>query len=321
MASLFLGTSLKKLADRLPLLQRLLWALEALPVAMLAGISRLLPADWASATGRSVLRRIGPRLDKSRKFRRNLSLAFPGKSLQEIEMLVRESWGNLGAVLAEFPHLGRLARPDFSGRVEIVRHGHSPVFRQNGPPAVFVTAHLANWEVTAPVIKQLGISVSGMYTPLQNPWLDRMLHRMRARIGINLLSRQEGIRALVAELNQGHSVGLLVDQRVDSGEPVAFFGIDMNTSTTPARLALRYDCDLIPVQVERLRGFRFRVTFHEPVTAAEGISDNHGKVLDMTGKINGLFEEWITAAPQDWLCSKRRWPKDAQPRHAPLRNT
>jgi Kdo2-lipid IVA lauroyltransferase/acyltransferase len=314
MAKLFLGTSLKKLVDRLPVLHRILWALEALLVGILAGISRLLPMNRASATGRFLFRRIGPHLDKSRKFRRNLHLAFPEKSPQEIEALVRESWGNVGAVLAEFPHLPDLARPDSSGRFEIVIHGNSPVFQNDGKPAIFVAAHLANWEVPAAAIKRLGIRVSGLYTPLQNPWLDRMLYRTRERIGCGLLSREGGIRALVQELNQDHSIGLLVDQRVDSGEPVAFFGIDMNTTTTPARLALRYDCDLIPVQVERLPGARFRVSFHTPVTASEGITDNHQKILDITRKINKLFEEWITAAPQDWLCSKRRWPKNAKPR-------
>ena len=152
MAKLILGSSLKNLADRLPLLQHILWAVEALPVAMLAGISRILPADRASATGRFMFRHIGPHLDKSDKFRRNLSLAFPAKSPQEIDSLIRESWGNLGAVLAEFPHLTKLAGPDFSGRVEIVRHGDSAVFRHKGKPAIFVTAHLAN-----------GVALSGRY--------------------------------------------------------------------------------------------------------------------------------------------------------------
>jgi lauroyl/myristoyl acyltransferase len=25
--------------------------------------------------------------------------------------------------------------------------------------------------------------------------------------------------------------------------------------------------------------------------------------------VNGLFERWIRAQPQDWVCTKRRWPK------------
>jgi KDO2-lipid IV(A) lauroyltransferase len=94
---------------------------------------------------------------------------------------------------------------------------------------------------------------------------------------------------------------------------VPFFGIDMNTTITPARLALRYDCELIPIRVERLNGARFRVTFHAPVTPPEGVTDEHRKVLAMTRKVNDLFEAWITETPQDWLCSKRRWPKDATP--------
>ena len=29
----------------------------------------------------------------------------------------------------------------------------------------------------------------------------------------------------------------------------------------------------------------------------------------MTAQINTLFARWITAAPDQWLCVKRRWPR------------
>ena len=114
------------------------------------------------------------------------------------------------------------------------------------------------------------------------------------------------------ELGNGRSVGLLVDQRVDSGEPVPFFGLEMNTSTTPARLALRYHCDLIPIRIQRLGNARFRATFEPPITPTGEFTDEHEKILDMTRQLNELFETWIRDQPQDWLCSKRRWPKDAR---------
>ncbi|TNF99369.1 MAG: hypothetical protein EP297_05755, partial [Gammaproteobacteria bacterium] len=95
MARLFLGSSLKKLADRAPLLRQFLWAIEALLVAVPLGITRLLPPGAASRAGRRVFRLIGPYLDKTRKFRRNLSLAFPDRSPAEIEALIRDNWGNV----------------------------------------------------------------------------------------------------------------------------------------------------------------------------------------------------------------------------------
>jgi KDO2-lipid IV(A) lauroyltransferase len=86
----------------------------------------------------------------------------------------------------------------------------------------------------------------------------------------------------------------------------------MLTTITPARLALRFDCELIPVQVQRLQGARFRIIFHPAVKADDETADNHTKALQMTHKINILFEGWIRERPQEWICSNRRWPKDRQ---------
>jgi Kdo2-lipid IVA lauroyltransferase/acyltransferase len=312
MARLILGNSFNKAVKRLPLLQQFLWAVEAGVFGIFIGISRLLSPERASALGRRIFRTIGPRLDKTRIFRRNLTLAFPEKPAGEIEALIRQIWGNLGAVLAEYPHLRTYAVAGKPDRLEIVINNDSPVFQHTGKAAVFVSAHLANWEIPLASAIRLGLPVSVLYTPLQNPWLDRMLYKARARMGINMLPRDSGVRTLVRELGSGRSIGLLVDQRVDSGEPVPFFGLEMNTSTTPARLALRYHCDLIPIRVQRLGGARFRVSFEPPITPVPGITDEHMKILDMTRQLNELFETWIREQPRDWLCSKRRWAKDAR---------
>jgi Kdo2-lipid IVA lauroyltransferase/acyltransferase len=312
MARLLLGNSLNKAVKRLPLLQHVLWAVEAAVIGIPLGILRMLSPEHASALGRRIFRTIGPRLDKTRIFRRNLTLAFPEKSAGEIEVLIREIWGNVGAVLAEYPHLRTYAETGRIERLEIAINSESPVFGHSGKPAVFVSAHLANWEIPLASAIRLGIPVSVLYTPLQNPWLDRMLYRARARMGVRMLPRDGGIRTLVRELGSGRSIGLLVDQRVDSGEPVPFFGLDMNTSITPARLALRYHCDLIPIRVQRLGEARFRVSFEPPIAASAGITDDHRKILDMTRQLNALFEAWIREQPQEWLCSKRRWPRDVK---------
>src|SRR5512147_2578949 len=300
MARLLLGNSLKNAVKRLPPLQQFLWAIEAAVFGLFMGISGLLSPERASALGRRIFRAIGPRLDKTRIFRRNLTLAFPEKSADETETLIREIWGNVGAVLAEYPHLRAYAIEGQPERLEIVIHSDSPVFQNTGKAAVFVSAHLANWEIPLAAAVRLGIPVSVLYTPLQNPWLDRMLYKERARMGGSLLPRDSGIRTLVRELGSGRSIGLLVDQRVDSGEPVPFFGLEMNTSTTPARLALRYQCDLIPIRVQRLGDASFRVTFEKPIRPSAGNTDEQQQILDMTRQLNKLFEVWIREQPQDW---------------------
>ena len=83
----------------------------------------------------------------------------------------------------------------------------------------------------------------------------------------------------------------------------------MSTSVMPARLALEFGCELVPARVERLQGARFRVTVYEQVRPDEDTVDEQAQVLQMTRKVNALFESWIRERPDQWFCTKRRWPK------------
>lgn len=309
MAKLFLGD---KHADHSPPLLRLLWAIEGGLVGLFAGLSRLLSPDLASSVGRRLMRRLGPRLYKTGKIRRNLEIAFPDKNAADIDELVRDLWGNLGSTLAEYPHLGTICHDEAEQRLEYVMRGDPQVLRKTGKPAVFVTAHLANWEILPGAAVHLGIPLTVVYTQLQNPYMDRMLYRARQSLGGGLVEQNDAARELVRCLKQGTSIGLVVDQRVDNGKPVPFFGRDMLTSITPAQLALRFDCELIPIQIQRLKGARFRVIIHDEVRPDDETADKHSKALQMTTKINTLFESGIRERPQEWICTNRRWPKDRQ---------
>jgi KDO2-lipid IV(A) lauroyltransferase len=208
--------------------------------------------------------------------------------------------------------LGTICNREAASRLEIVRRGDAEVFRKGGGPAVFVTAHLANWEVAAGAVAWQGIPLTGIYTPIQNPEINDMLYRAREELNCGMVKREGAVRQLIKALKKGVSVGLIVDQRVDSGEPVPFFGHNMKTSITPAQLALRSRCALIPVQVQRLRAARFRVIFHEAVQPDDTSASERKKTLQMTRKVNALFESWIRERPHEWMCTKRRWPKDLQ---------
>ncbi len=309
MAKLLFGNKHK---EHPPYLLRLLWGLEGSLIAFFAGILGLLSPDRASRIGRRILRRFGPGMDKSRLIRRNLRLAFPDKQPPEIEKLLQDIWGNLGAIIAEYPHLGAICNSEADQRLEYEVKGDPQVFRNTGRPAVFVSAHLANWELAAGAIVHKGIPLSVVYTAIQNPVIDRLLYQARQALGCGLIERDGAVRQLMRCLKQGTSVGLIVDQRVDTGEPVRFFDHDMLTSITPAQLALRFNCELIPVQIQRLEDARFRVVFHEPVTADDEGLDEHEKSLQIARKISILFESWIRERPHEWMCTKRRWPKHLQ---------
>ena len=313
MAQFFVNSNrLRKQVKRSVTLRRVMWMLEALILAFFWRVSALLPLNRASDTGRWILKALGPRLPKSQNFETNRALAFPDRTETEIQALVRETWGNVGALLAEYPHLESLSNGQAGRRIETVVNGQIQALHESGKPAIFVSAHLANWEVLPLVGMQFAIPLTVVYTPLRNPWLDRMLQRKRRALGCGFVSRDGGLREIMRILSNGGSIGLLVDQRVDTGELVPFFGVDKATTVVPARLAGRFDCELIPVRVERLPGARFRVTLHDSIRPNGDTADEHERALQMTRKMNSIFETWIREQPQEWLCSNRVWPKSTR---------
>ena len=313
MARLVFGKSLRKYADRWGFVRQTLWAFEGLVFAALMGLFALLPPDRASDLGRRLARRLGPNHDKSHIVRRNLELAFPEKTEAQREELLLGVWGNLGAIMAEYPHLKRIGRSEADQRLKVEISDQIEVFHDPAKPAVFVSAHISNWELTAAAATRRGIPLSVVYTPPQNPWLERMLRRSRQALGCRLLARADSMRALIRELNEGRSIGLVMDQRVDSGTELPFFGVPKLSTLIPARLALRFNLQLVAVRIQRIDGAHFKVTFHPPIQPDDDTTDEMEKAKQMTTKVNALFEQWIRETPEDWFCTKRRWARDAQP--------
>ncbi|TGD71605.1 lauroyl acyltransferase [Mangrovimicrobium sediminis] len=308
MAEFIIGYPLRKLARARPGLQRALWRLDYGLVWGLVKLFGMLPIDGASAFGERVGRWIGPRLGRKNEiFHANLAVVFPQMDEAGRETLVRDAWGRAGRVLAEYPHLAAIHRdPE---RVEVEVRGDIETCRDPSRPAVFVAAHLSNWEVLGLGLARLGIPMASLYSPPTNPMLDRMLRNSRAALNSELVPRDNSARELMRCLKQGRSVGMIIDRRVDEGSPIPFFGRDKLTTLVPARLALKHHCELVPIRVQRREGARFRVTFYPPVCPADSAADPARQAQDMTRQVHKLFEEWISAEPSDWMCSKRMWPK------------
>ena len=305
MAEFILGSPLKPLAKRFPRLRRALWRLDEGFVRLLLALFRRLPVDRASRLGARVGGIIGPLLrNKSRLLHDNLAIAFPDRTPREIDTLVRECWRQSGRILAEFPHLERLAAtPD---RFEIDTRLCDPAAQQ---PCILVSAHLSNWEVIGIGLHLRGVASAALYTPPSNPYLDRMLRDSRAVMGCELLPRDNSARLLVRLLRAGRSAAMAVDRRVDEGEEIEFFGHPKASTLLPARLALKQGCALIPTRVQRLRDARFRIIFYPPITATAPSAGERECAIDMMQQLHRQFETWIREQPADWLCSKRLWSR------------
>lgn len=308
MAEFILGNPIRKLARKHPLLRDVLLRLDFALLWTVKSCSRLLPIDLGSRLGRRLGAFFGPRLaSKTAIFRNNLAIAFPQLADKELDDLVTRAWGQAGRILTEYSHLDLLLKDPT--RLEIDIREAIVTYSDTSQPCVIVTSHQSNWEVVCSAMAKLGIPNTSLYSPPSNPLLDRLLLDSRRALNCELIPRENSARPLLRAMQSGRTAAMVMDRRVDDGEPIRFFGHDKLSTLLPAKLAQKFKCDLVPVQVERLRDARFRVTFHPPLHPTDNTADEHSQAVDLTQQIHVHFEDWIRQNPQDWFCSKRLWPK------------
>jgi len=99
----------------------------------------------------------------------------------------------------------------------------------------------------------------------------------------------------------------LVDQKLNDGIPVPFFGREAMTAPALALLALHFDCAVLPARVERLQGAHFRLTIHPPLPLLRGVA-RAADAAALMAAVNRTLETWIRERPEQWFWLHRRWP-------------
>lgn len=286
--------------------QDLNWRLEAVAFAGLFGLLRALGVERASGFGGKLLRMLGPLTGTHKTVTRNLRIAFPEMDAAERDRLAIDQWEQTGRTFAELAVMDRLT-PE-GGRIDLVGFERLHAVRDSGRPVVFVSGHLANFEVMAAAILAAGVPCQVTYRAANNPYVDALIRQSRERYGIKLFApKGDGTRELMAGMKRGDSIALLVDQKYDQGPEVEFFGQPVNASPGAARLALKFGTVIQPLSVVRLPGVRFRVTAHEPITVPD-TGDKAADVLAGVQAVNHFVEDRVREHPVDWFWVHKRWP-------------
>jgi KDO2-lipid IV(A) lauroyltransferase len=288
--------------------QRLYYPVQAFFVFLIFSFFRFLSPERASAVGGRLASWIGPRLGKSRKALRHLALALPELPPERHREILHGMWENLGRVFAEMPHLDSLWN-ETPRRIEMVGAEYFDLIRHSGRPALLISGHLANWELLGGGAAHHGCPITTIYRRPNNPYVDALLLRGRQASQVRLVPKgREGGMALVSTLIKKGTIGLLIDQKLNDGIPVPFFGHPCMTTPAPAQLALRYQCLVFPVRVERLEGTYFRITVCPPLPLPN-TGDVQADIFHLTRTFNQLLEAWIRERPEQWLWLHRRWPE------------
>jgi len=270
---------------------------------------RALPIGAAARLSAAFARRVGPWTGASNIARRNLDRAFPDLARAERERILREMWDGLARTVCEYAHLKTIV-DDAAARVEIVGAEHLDALKDDGKPGIIFSAHLASWEMVTLAARMRGLNLHVVYRNANNLLLDDYIRKLQGVSGVELIRKGvRGARRLLEAMQSGSHVVMLVDQKMNEGIAVPFFGRPAMTAPALAQLALRFDCPVVPAHVERLGDTRFRVVVEPPLPLPRS-GDRAADVLALMTAVNRTMEGWIRARPENWLWLHRRWPKD-----------
>ena len=278
---------------------------EAALARAVFALVRHIPFDAVSAFGGGLGRLIGPLTGAHRTARRNLALALPERTEAERAGILRDAWDNFGRTMMEYALLAQLAaKPE-----RIVVEGFEPLvaLAQEGRAAVLFCAHLGNWEIIPMSLGRLAKPLIIVYRPPNNPLVDEIIGEVRKPYTAGMAPKNTaGARIMLKALSGGEHLILVVDQKINTGMEIPFFGRGAYTGDAVVRLAMRFDCPVFPVRTERLGDGRFKITVEEPWTFAAGGNDED--VRAALTRINHRLEDWIRARPGQWLWMHKRWP-------------
>tara|TARA_Y100001935_G_C17255376_1_gene483331 strand:- start:703 stop:1350 length:648 start_codon:yes stop_codon:yes gene_type:complete len=213
-------------------------------------------------------------------------------------------WENYGRILSEYVFLKDFRNDKLNNLIKIEGLNVIDDIKKKGKPVIFISGHFSNFELMAMYIEKSGIDVAAVYRPLNNFFLNKTMVKIRK----NYICKKQikkgisGTKDLLQNFKKGVSIALMIDQRVSEGIVSKFFNSDALTTTIPAQFVKKFNCEIIPVYIERKNEIEFVIKFQNPL-----IFEKNDSIEKITLNLNHVLEKMITTNPPQWIWTHNRW--------------
>ena len=282
---------------------------EFITITSLFVLFKILGLKNASNLGSVLGSSIGPLFRSKKIIKKNIKTGLGNITKEEEEKIIKGMWKNIGRTFAEYIFLKNF-KFNTTGFDHIKINGihYLDKIKKSNRPVIFYSGHFANFELMAMELDKSGIKTAAIYRPLNNFFLNPIMEylRMKYICPTQIPKGRIGMRQIINRIKDGYSIALMMDQRVSEGQKIPFFDKPAFTSTIPAQLSLKYDCELVPIFIERKNDISFEMTIYEPYKINKTGKDEED-TKNITLKINKNIEKMIIKNPTQWIWSHNRW--------------
>ena len=268
---------------------------------------RIIGPQNASLMGSFLAKVFGPLFRSKKIIEKNLNICFKKIDQKKIKKISLGMWDNIGRTFSEYVFLKNFQK-NHNNLIKLHGTEYLEEIKNNNKPVVFVSGHFSNFELLGTKLNQYGIRFCAIYRPLNNIFLNPIMEYLRLKYVCPIMIKKgrSSTRELLGKIKDGYSVIILADQRTSEGKKVEFFNCPALTSTMPAQISLKYNCKIVPLQMERLLNGNFKMTVNKPLEFKKS-EDYEKDSYNLTLEINKQLEKMILENPEQWLWSHNRW--------------
>lgn len=303
-------------------MKRIYWAIHAAIFYCLTLIAALLPAGITYRIGAQAGVLISLLLPSRHRIALdNIQRALPFMKTHPLwdlpcvnaEELTREMFKNLGRSLIEVCRLYHGRGEDVIASIELRGRENYEAARAKGKGLLFLTGHCGNWELMALAFSSIfGEGMSVVARRQNNPYLNRMVEKMRMSYNSNVIYKQGALKAILSNLKKGQLIGILADQAVfpEEGALIEVMGRKAWASKAPVIIAQKSGAPLLPTFIHR-EGERQVITFHPEHNFSGDMSEDG--IQREAQALSRYVEDFVVAHPTQWYWVHRRWKRAGDP--------
>ena len=283
--------------------------LEAILVYFLFFLIKIIGLNLARKIISNLFLIFGPLVRSDKIMKKNISIVFGEKDKNEIREIIKLMWKNYAYIFVEYIYLHKYRLNKFKDpQINVIGRKILTEIIKSNKPVIFISGHFSNFELMAMELEKNNLNIAAIYRPLNNIFLNPFMVYLRKKYICKnqIIKGKKGTRETIEFIKNNFSIALMVDQRLGESERFDFFKKPAHTTTLPAQLALRFDCDIIPIYLERKKDHTFDLEILEPIKIVKSNNTNVDREI-LTKKINKVVENMILRNPTQWIWTHNRW--------------
>ena len=278
--------------------------LEFIFIGILLIIFKIIGYRLASNLGALIGGLVGPIFRSNKKISSNIKKGLPKIEEKEVNLIIKDMWTNYGRILADYVSIKNFRTSKLNSYLKVEGDEIFQEIKEKNEQVVFVSGHFNNFELMAMEIEKSGINVAAIYRPLNNVFLNKIIEKIRKQYICRhqIKKGMSGAREIIKLYKDGFSMALMIDQRVREGIKLNFFGEPASTTTIPAQLVKKFGCKIVPIYIERIDKFYYKMKINSPLNF-----DKNHSIENISSILNTELEKMVLKKPSQWIWSHDRW--------------